>query len=410
MKYTFKDMLNAEMYESARVVFILGKHNLFNNLVSDELRATCVDSNSIFGLDELSGEFGLDSSEVENINSVDFNTFMEVNGVANINGKWFCKTEYKPLTKKQRDQLTNYMKNPSDTGILVIESNDWKEYKEILRNKIISASKTVHSIELSFPNRDVLKAIVKQMFMERGIDIQSNALDLFLTKMSSAYEEYEKVIDDIKDVHGKRPLESKDLKVYMKGIEHFVLDDFVNELTKPLSSDKTNSKKVLKIMMALQDEMGAKNLVYQLLKIIDECIEFRILINTGYIPISLNYFFGEVIHNIGEDSKYSKMKEWTFRKKATLASQTSLRDWEYMKLILFNAIKNVKLSDEIIEQKCKRALYDICTRSVLTADRINNIVGIDNVLSKELRNLNNIKFEQRSLDKITQDEMMANME
>ena len=81
-----------------------------------------------------------------------------------------------------------------------------------------------------------------------------------------------------------------------------------------------------------------------------------------------------------------------------------------MKLMLFNAIKNVRLSDDVIEQKCKRALYDICTRSVLTADRVNNIVGIDNVLSKEFKNIGKIKFEQDSLDKIAQIKEMANME
>ena len=85
-----------------------------------------------------------------------------------------------------------------------------------------------------------------------------------------AYDKYEEQINNIIDIHKEPILTVKDLKVYMKGIENFIVDDFINELVKPMVSDKTNSKKVLKIMMALEDEFGAKNLVYQLLKKIDE--------------------------------------------------------------------------------------------------------------------------------------------
>jgi hypothetical protein len=110
----------------------------------------------------------------------------------------------------------------------------------------------------------------------------------------------------------------------------------------------------------------------------------------------------------GENSKYGKMSEWKFRSKAILASQTSLRDWEYMKLILNKAIENVKISDAEMDIKCQRALYDLCTRSVITADRVNNIIGIDDVLDKGLRYIDKVVFDEKTLQLINEEEQFLN--
>jgi hypothetical protein len=413
MKYNFKDMLNGDIYNSTKVMFIFGKYNIFNNMVSDELKGMCVDSSTFESSVVLSEEFGTnnDSDEDNFSNSVNFNTFMDVVGVPNINGKWFCKVELSSLTKKQKEVLNRYIKEPSDNGILVINSTEWKDYKDYLKNRILSFSKVSHIMELSFPSRDILKVLVSQLFEEKGIEIQPAATDFFIMRMSRAYDDYESVIDDIATSHKESTLDSKQIKVYMKGIENFILDDFVKELIKPMVSDKTNSKKVLKIMIALEDELGAKNLVYQLLKVIDESIEFRVLINSGKIPIGIKYFYKDVINDLGgEKGPYGKMKEWTFRNKAALASQTSLRDWEYMKLILYRAIENPRISDDEMDAKCQKALYELCTRSVITPDRINNIIGIDNILNKNFDYINRIEYDEEKLNKIQRDKELAAVE
>ena len=402
MKYSFKEILNAEIYESTRVMFVLGKYIWFNNMVSDTLKYMCIDQENQFNATiGIGDEFGMeDVGSVDGdilSNSVDFSTFMEVIGVASINGKWYCRVEYSTLNKKQKEQLFKYIKEPSDNGILVVTSDDWMQYKDILKNRILSFSKVSHVMQLSFPNKPILKGIVAQSFSERGIEIESSAVDFFIMRMSSAYDKYEEQINSVVDVHKEPILTAKDLKVYMKGIENFIIDDFISELLKPMSSDKTNSKKVLKIMMALEDEYGSKNLVYQLIKKIDEYIEFRLLINTGYIPIGINYFYNDIISRLPDPKKYEKMNEWVFRKRAETASLTSLRDWEYMKIILSKAIENIRMSDDEIDIKCQKALYELATRSVLTPDRINNVIGVDNILKKGLSSLNNIYYSEEDL-------------
>ena len=401
MIYTFKEMLNGEVYDSTRVMFVFGKYNIFNNMVSDELKAMCIDDDTFNTPIEIGEEFGLEEDTASDnyfANSVDFNTFMDVIGVSSINGKWYCKADLGTLTKKQKEKLLSYIKEPSENGILVISSNDWMVYKDFLKNRTLSFSKSCHIMQLSFPSKDVLKVLVKQLFEEEGIDIQPSAIDFFMIRMSEAYDDYEDVIRDIKNQHKSSVLEVKDLKVYMKGIENFVVDDFIKEIVKPMASDKTNSKKVLKIMMALEDDMGAKNLLYQVLKIVDECIEYRLLINQGYIPIGINYFFKDIIEELGgKDGPYGNVKEWTFRKKASLASMTSLKDWEYMKIILSKAIENVEVSDVELDNKCQKALYELCTRSVITSDRLNNIIGVDNILAKDFDYINKIEYNEESL-------------
>lgn len=414
MKYTFKEMLNADIYESTKVMFVLGQYMLFNNLVCDELKAMCMEDNPVAldSNDEISGEFGLGTdSEYSTSNSVDFNTFMEVVTVPSINGKWYCKVDLTSLSKKQKDQLFSYIKSPTDNGILVVSSNDWKVYKDVLKNRVLSFSKVSHIMQLSFPSKDVLKIIVQQLFADKGIDIQPPAIEYFMLRMSSAYDKYEDVIDNIVTNHKSTTLELSDIKNYMSGIENFILNDLVMQLPKPMTSDKTNSKKVLKVLMYLEEEFTAKGVLYKLLNIIDECIEFRVLINSGKIPMGINYFYKDVIDSLGgEKSKYGKMKEWTFRNKANLASQTSLRDWVYMKLILEKAIDDVKVSDVEMDAKCQKALYELCTRSVLHPDRINNIIGIKNVLEKTMEDVNNIVYSEDDLKKIIEDETFANFE
>lgn len=405
MKFTFNDIMDQAVYEETKVIFILGKIMWFNNMVSDTLKGLAMDNEQTFEYSvELENEFGISDNTPDPMSStsVNLNTFIEVIGVANINGKWFCKVDYSMLNKKQKDWLVKYIKEPSENGILIITCTDWFQYKEILRNRVLSISKYSHVIQLDYPSKPILKNIVKQSFEELNIDVAASAVDHFIMKMSRAYDKYEDQIKSVVEMHldrcneqskvadnsdlsdntlDKYTITLSDMKLYMKGIENFILDDFMYEIVKPMSSDKTNSKKVLKIMAALEDDIGAQNLVYRTLKIIDESIDFRVLINKGFIPIGINYFFNDVIQGLPDPDKYAKVKEWTFRRKADLASRTSLRDWEYMKIILTKAIENKRISDAMMEEKCKKAIYELCTRSVITSDRIDNIIGIKNSLN-----------------------------
>lgn len=395
MVFKFSDITGKELYEKSSVAFVLGKYDIFINMVADKFKGLCVDRGSGESVKDLVGsEFGLSSDEGSTSTSVDFNTFMNVSSIPNINGKWYCKVELNSLNKKQKEKMLRYIKSPSKNGILVLVSNDWQVYREYLNNRIIKSSSQIGLVQLTYPYRDTLIEIVKELFEAEGMKISVDATEVFITKMSKAYDEYESVIKGIREQHtSDEMINIAQLREYMRGIEYFDIDDFLCEVIKPLSSEVvTGRKRIVKVMAVLADELGAKKLVYTMLSKVNEMIEYRININKGIIPIGVRYFFRDVIKELG--SKYEKINEWVFRKKADLASQTSLRDWEYMQLILKSALDDKMLSESESEMRCKKALYELCTRSVLTESRINNIIGAENVLDYGMNELNKIKYTE----------------
>ena len=420
------------MYRNTRVLFIFGKHNFFNKIVSDTFKykntmqndtalihtgSTITDEFDFTDKsNENTDEFSDDNSQQSVGNSIDFKTFLSVVNVPNLYGKWVCIETLAGMQKKDKDALMKYIKDPNENGIVIIIGNEWKEYKDLLRNKIINMSKYVSSIQLSFPRGDVLAKIVKQLFEEKGIKIDNAAIDLFLTKMSNDYDNYPNVVADVCEMHHSEHLTAKELKTYMKGIENYVLDDFIGELIKPLANDSTRSKKVLRMMVTLMDSMGAESLARQVQRSIEECIDFRIMINSGVIPMGIRYFYSDTIEDIkntfGEvvkitqrdkqtkeivvteqKNKYISMNEFVFRRKAELASRTSLRDWEYMSIILSKALNTPFTAGADRDFIIKKALYEICTRSVASESRILNDIGFENILGKDLEWLDSIKLK-----------------
>ena len=92
VRYGFKDIFNEDIYNKARVVFILGKYTWFNNMVCDTFKGVAGDrTETIETTINVSDEFGIEDDEEETgVSSVDFNTFFDVVGVKSINGKWYC--------------------------------------------------------------------------------------------------------------------------------------------------------------------------------------------------------------------------------------------------------------------------------------------------------------------------------
>ncbi len=432
MQYSFNDIFSDDMYRNTRVLFIFGKHNFFNEIVSDTFKykntmqndtalihtgSTITDEFDFTDKsEENTDEFSDDNTQQSVGNSIDFKTFLSVVNVPNLYGKWVCIETLAGMQKKDKDALMKYIKDPNENGIVIIIGNEWKEYKDLLRNKIINMSKYVSSIQLSFPRGDVLAKIVKQLFEEKGIKIDNAAIDLFLTKMSNDYDNYPNVVADVCEMHHSEHLTAKELKTYMKGIENYVLDDFIGELVKPLANDSTRSKKVLRMMVTLMDSMGAESLARQVQRSIEECIDFRIMINSGVIPMGIRYFYSDTIEDIkntfGEvvkitqrdkqtkeivvteqKNKYISMNEFVFRRKAELASRTSLRDWEYMSIILSKALNTPFTAGADRDFIIKKALYEICTRSVASESRILNDIGFENILGKDLEWLDSIKLK-----------------
>ena len=169
MRYSFKDILNEDIYNKSRVVLITGKYKVFNNMVADTLKDMCTEKrmpNS--DLTELNSEFGIEDTEEYSSNTVDIDTFFDLADIPSINGKRFCRIELNSMNKKQKDRLNSYLKQPSRYGILVLLSNNFMDYKDYLKNKLFLNGQYTHLFTLSYPRRDILKSIVEIIFQSKG--------------------------------------------------------------------------------------------------------------------------------------------------------------------------------------------------------------------------------------------------
>lgn len=388
MKLTFKDINNENIYNDCKVMFVTGQYDVFNNIVVDRYREKCsIHIKPHDGADSgLLSDFGFNpNTEIKVSNNLELNTFMTTNAMPGINGLWFCSSSLDSLTKKQLDWLKIYIKKPSENGILVLSSKSYKYYKPWLSNRIVLNSQDVGIIQLSFPDREILKSLVVEKFSQRNVIIQDAALDLFIVRMSSSYDDYDLIMDKICSENLPLDYLSKTDEKFeitydmafesLRGIENFVIDDFIVKLTDPLSSDNiTGRKPVFKIMNYLVQEYGARKLVGMLLKKINELIEFRLAINDGYIPVIVNYNVAESKKLLGESSSITKKSDYQFKRLSRIAARTSLKDWLYMQMILMN-------TNKFSEESYSKALYNLVTRSVLTPSNLSSALGMDYLAS-----------------------------
>lgn len=404
MKFQFRDITNESIYDSARILFVFGPYSIFNNIAIDEVRDRCKPKEIAVLSPEMLEDFGdiFNAGESRGItvsNTVTFDEFKQVINAVSMYGKWFTSIDYSFMSKKQKDWLNVYMKAPSDNGKIVIYCSEYRDYRILLKNKIITNSNMIHAIQLSFPYRDTLEAVVNTLFEARNVKIEKAAVELFIMRMSSSYDDYEEIIDKIvtesvpDKIEGQDPnwvytITYRDTLDAMKGIENFVLDDFIDKLLVPLKTDKQNAKnKVYKMLNALLEEYGAQQLVNKLKFKVDDYIEFRIAINNGIIPIQIMKFsVQDSKKRLPEESKLLNFSDYTFRKMALIASRTSLTDWMYMKLILNNA------RYQYDSTSYERVLYSLINRTILNESRLNNAIGIENIMNIGINEIDSVPY------------------
>ena len=400
MKFTFKDITNNEIYQSAKVLFVIGQYNIFNNIAIDAMKDICKPPRLEITDDTLLKDFGIEESNIVNtLNIVDIDTFSKVIHMASMSGLWFSSINYGFASKKHKDWIMNYIKEPSNNGRLVVYCTEYKDYKSLLRNKLIVNSNYIHMIQLNFPYRNTLETIVKQLFNQKGVNIEQKAIELFIMRMSNSYDDYEEIIDRVVmqsvpmnkdtgeiDSSWRYTITYENALEALKGVENFVLDDFIDKLLIPMGSDKPNLKnKIFKMWAVLNEELGPAQLVNKLKFKIDDYIEFRLAINEGLIPIKVRFSVPEAKQRIGESNRISKFSDYAFRRMAITASRTSLRDWEYMKLILSNAGYN--------NESYEKVMYSLINRSILNEYRLNCDINSYNKPYREIDRLSEIRYE-----------------
>lgn len=411
MIYRFNDIYNQEMYRTANVLFIIGSYDIFNNIVIDECRKICIPNEDAeidktflnMIANDLPMGMNASSQSDPSMNVLDFKDFMELNRAYPLEGRWFCNINYKELKAKDKDTLKEYIKANNDTGLLVINIRDFQDYREYLRNRTLQNSKVAHLIQLTFPSRNMLTEILNSEFRKNNVIVNDAAIKLFILRLSNDYNSYYNVISDISEQYKGTTIGYDDMLECLKGIDNYVLDDFLAEITKGVKNNKLRStRKIYKMYKSLLDSMTAKEIVGKLNYKVDMMLELRIAINNGTLPILVRYGAKEIQDKLPEDSKVRSLSVYSFKKYAKIASLTSLKDWYYIKMMLKgNSYMSTRLDDNKgnsnssdTEQEYKHILLSVIHRSTFSPNRLMNDMGILNVVDEELYDLNTVFYNE----------------
>ena len=390
MLYRFSDIDSEDVYNSD-VVIIAGKHTIFNNIVLDRLRDKSKgDYSEEFEAvsEDMLSEFTVGTAVSK---SVSLAEFMGLKNQTPLVGKWFCHIIYDSATAKEKDTIKEYLKKPTDNGILVVTAMEYTNIVELRRLGAVKGSKVVAMIELSFPNTAKLQQIVTKMFADKGYKVSEDAVKLFIMRLSDEYDTYSEVIESIVNKAVDNVISYGDMKEYTKDYQSYMMDDFINQLLVPQKGIKVYKKrKIYKMLESVADDgywAVVRNMRYR----IDDLIEMRLQINNEIVPTKVRYSITEVKESLGKDNRLYKLNKFKFRKLANVASQTSLKDWYYIKMLLYT----VKNGDEY-GSLC--ALISIIHRGALSNERILNDLKIKNIIEEELYPLNSVLYRKGDAD------------
>ena len=385
---------NSELYTESRIVITLGSYPIFNNIVADKLKQSAVPQ---FLHSNLSSDFEDDfvvSKGSDSVNNLSLDDFIKNKDTYPMMGKWFCLVSYnKSLSENQKKFIFDYMGKNSDSGILVVNCDDFREYKKFKFNNIIKNSKTVNLIDLSFPNRTALKLVILDLLAKfnngHKIKVSEKALDLFIMRLGSDYNSYYGILQEIANDFKYTEVGYDDILSYIKNIDNYNIDEFIERLVTTKVKDKfVTTRKVYRAYYSLCEDIGIKKLISRLTYKIEDIIEMRYLINTGKVPILVRYGAKSIQDTLDDTSRLKKLSSFSFKKLAKLASLTSLRDWFYIKMIISKYDIN-KITDIQGEQ----AIHSIIHRGAFSSNRINNDIAILNNIGN-LYEINKLRYSE----------------
>lgn len=385
MIYGFNSIYDDRVIKDSAILFITGKTPMFNRIMSDRVKSFCAGNEQKVDLEMFSDLAVGNEREVERLT---FQQYLLYCNSVRVNGLWYCSVDYASLTKKEVEQLKTHIKSPAKYGKLVVYVMDFRKKLELKKIGAIQNSSIVNMIELDFPKRETLIEVLGNEFSSKGVKVTQDALNLFIMRLGTYYDKYAETISSL--CNGRTSINFIEMQDGLKGVTSYVLWDLVRTLTKPSHSDgmrQIKRRRAYKILNTLVTELGARRVLIQLKKQVVCMVELRYYINNGVIPILVPYSFERVKQKIPKSSPLYSMTDLNFKRSAKIASETSLKDWIYIKMIIDRA-----LSDRT-ELGALKGLTAVVNRMAYPNERIINDLGIKNVLNEGLFELNTLPYK-----------------
>ena len=381
MIYRFDELYNDDLIKRSAVLFITGSTALFNRIMSDRVKKSCQGEQLDLDLSDFSD--WLKPGNNETSEALSFEQYLLYCNTTRVTGMWYSSVDYALLSKREKEQLKAHLKHPATNGKLVVYVMNFRDKFELLKDNTIRHGGSVNLIQLDFPRRQALNRLVKEEFQKRGVEIDRPSTELFVLRLGTYYDKYSETIDRV--CNGRKQISYTEMQAELRGVTSYVLWDLTKSIVKAYHSDSMKSmksRKAVKVLKTIIPELGEQKVLQQFKRKIDDLVELRYYINVGAIPIMVSYDLKKVRERLPKESRLQKLSDQTFRINVKLASETSLKDWLYIKMIVDNA------SSKRSDMEAIRGLAAAINRSAYPNERILNDIGIKNVLTEGLVELN----------------------
>lgn len=381
MIYRFDELYNDDLIKRSAVLFITGSTALFNRIMADRVKKSCQGEQLDLDLSAFSD--WLKPGDNETSEALSFEQYLLYCNTTRVTGMWYSSVDYALLSKREKEQLKAHLKRPATNGKLVVYVMNFRDKFELLKDNTIRHGGSVNLIQLDFPRRQALNRLVKEEFQKRGVEIDRPSTELFVLRLGTYYDKYSETIDRV--CNGRKQISYTEMQAELRGVTSYVLWDLTKSIVKAYNSDSMKSmksRKAVKVLKTIIPELGEQKVLQQFKRKIDDLVELRYYINVGAIPIMVSYDLKKVRERLPKESRLQKLSDQTFRINVKLASETSLKDWLYIKMIVDNA------SSKRSDMEAIRGLAAAINRSAYPNERILNDIGIKNVLTEGLVELN----------------------
>lgn len=312
-------------WENSQVALVVGRYEYFNRIVIDAIKKSNITEEEEKNDTGLLAEFGLaeDEIEISGIKTVDIEEFMGCCKVKGMYGKWYCYTNLGMLTQKQLSWIIEYAKAPSIHSVLVIEGTEYSKYKDLMNNKAFARGNTVNLFKMFRTGRKETCEYIKVGFGSLGVDIDNGAAEIFRYRMGGRFELYSEYVNKLAANSKGQKWTKATMESALGDTKHYSKETIVELMLKGTDSlNFSNRSKLMKQLLYLIEEFGAKDVVEYLRGQIEELIKYRMLMNMGKIPYRLRYNIEKVKESCGLD----KVSNGLFKMLTKRASEISLEE------------------------------------------------------------------------------------
>ena len=140
---------------------------------------------------------------------------------------WWVKINADRLTTPQQKRIAEYIKNPSEHALMIINSMDYRYRRSLMKNRTVARSDSCAWIDFEYPGYSFLTQYVEGEL--KGKTIERRAAHLFIKYISDNYDEYPTYLELLNSLPTNE-ITVRDVKDTVDDLSQYRTDTLLNTL------------------------------------------------------------------------------------------------------------------------------------------------------------------------------------